>query len=125
MTIKLLHAAGSVTSSDWADYAMERLAIVLYFPHPVAVKANAVNDFKESDTRGYMGEKGNPITDGGGTHREEPRLFLEFSNQFHFGIGLFYQFYHSRSVLKNAKLQCLLKWKIYVILTDMTLKRIC
>lgn len=65
LTIKLLHAAGSVTNGDWADYAMEILAIALYFPHPVAVKANAVNDFKDSDTRGYMGEKGNPTKDGG------------------------------------------------------------
>lgn len=60
---------------------MERLAIVLYFPHPVAVKANAVNDFKESDTRGYMGEKGNPVTDGGDTERS-PGFFLSLVTNF-------------------------------------------
>lgn len=69
LTTKLLQAAGSVTNSAWADYAMEILAIALYFPHPVPVKANAVNDFKGSDTRAYMGEKGNPTKDHGGGGR--------------------------------------------------------
>lgn len=66
LTIKLLHAAGSVTNSDGADYALETLAIARHFPHPAAVKANAANDFKGSDARGDTGEKGNPTTDGGG-----------------------------------------------------------
>lgn len=78
LTIKLLHAAGSVTNSDWADYAMEILAIALYFPHPVAVKANTVNDFKESDTRGYTGEKGNPTKDRGG--EKSPGFSLSLVN---------------------------------------------
>lgn len=49
LTTKLMHAAGSVTSSDWVDYAMGILATVLRFPQPVAVKAYAMNCFKESD----------------------------------------------------------------------------
>lgn len=60
LTSKRLHAAGSVTSSAWSDYAMEMLAIALYFPHPVAVRTNTANNFKESNTSGCMGEKGNP-----------------------------------------------------------------
>lgn len=83
LTTKLLHAAGSVTNSDWADYAMEILAIALYFPHPVAVKANAVNDFKGSDTRGYMWEKGNPTKDrGGGGRGMHPGFSLSLANNF-------------------------------------------
>lgn len=78
LTIKLLHAAGSVTNSDWADYAMEILAIALYFPHPVAVKANTVNDFKETDTRSYTGEKGNPTKDRGG--EKSPGFSLSLVN---------------------------------------------
>jgi len=74
LTIKLLHAAGSVTNSDWADYAVQILAAALYFPHPVAVKANPVNNFKESDTRGYMGVKGSPAKDGAGG--EKAHAFL-------------------------------------------------
>lgn len=91
LTVKLLHAAGSVTNSDWSDYATEMLAIALYFPHPVAVKANTLNDFKESDARGYMGKKGNSIRERRGKKKKkDSRLFSEFSKQFHLGIGLFY-----------------------------------
>lgn len=47
LTTKLMHAAGSVTNSDWVDYAMGILATVLYFSQPVAVKVYTVNCFKE------------------------------------------------------------------------------
>lgn len=61
LTIKLMHAAVSVTNSGWPDYAMGMLATDLYFPQPVAFKANTVNCFKESDTAGCRGKKVTPL----------------------------------------------------------------